>query len=328
MKKRTNNLKLLEDKISLQNPYAHEQDIDYTAVSENDLKELKKRIKFDSQASSSKSLESNIKTTNNPLEYKRPPKTSNSGNPYKSIGENAPLIKQAKTEIQFDGEISEIESKARDLQNQIWKNRHSIWKNNVPLDPVEMLDPAVAFETLGYDFDVYESLDDFANGSDLKVAGLIDQSRKKAYISNTYTQTEQRFTSAHELGHAVLHPNSIGLHRDRAIDGGPVNVSKSKTEKEADDFAKFYIMPRNLVIRRFEAIFGTQNFMLDENTAFALDPKNRENLLSRHLTIREISRILASTQYYNGRHVVSLSEQFKVSVEAMAIRLEELKLVS
>jgi hypothetical protein len=40
-----------------------------------------------------------------------------------------------------------------------------------------------------------------------------------------------------------------------------------------------------------------------------------------------LTRILSGAMYYNGMHFSSLAEQFSVSIEAMAIRLEELKLV-
>jgi hypothetical protein len=44
-------------------------------------------------------------------------------------------------------------------------------------------------------------------------------------------------------------------------------------------------------------------------------------------TLRDLARLLASATYYNGKAVYSLTEIFGVSVEAMAIRLEELDLV-
>jgi hypothetical protein len=45
------------------------------------------------------------------------------------------------------------------------------------------------------------------------------------------------------------------------------------------------------------------------------------------MTLRELSRKIASLTRFNGRSLVSLAETFKVSAVAMAIRLEELQLV-
>ena len=45
------------------------------------------------------------------------------------------------------------------------------------------------------------------------------------------------------------------------------------------------------------------------------------------MSLRDISRILAKTESFNGQYFRSLADQFYVSVEAMAIRLEELSLL-
>jgi len=44
-------------------------------------------------------------------------------------------------------------------------------------------------------------------------------------------------------------------------------------------------------------------------------------------SLRQLARILASARSYNGRHFPSLADQFHASVEALAIRLEELALI-
>jgi len=51
-------------------------------------------------------------------------------------------------------------------------------------------------------------------------------------------------------------------------------------------------------------------------------------LCKKSADMRQLSRMLASAEQFNGRHFVSLANQFKVSTGAMAIRLEELELVS
>ncbi len=240
------------------------------------------------------------------------------GNPYARINE-------VSTENRPS--VSRFEKLARDIQTTLWQCRNEFWPDGVPTDPVDLLDLSVAFRSIGYEYEIRESLDDCSKGAKFKIAGLIDQTNKKAFISNQFSPEIQRFTSAHELGHALMHKGS-GLHRDRALDGSPVKGKKDKIEIEADKFATFFLMPRNLVINRFKQAFGTDTFILDEATIFALDPSNELNLMVKKNDLRYISRILAKTQHYNDQHFDSLSEQFRVSVETMAIRLEELNLIN
>lgn len=224
---------------------------------------------------------------------------------------------------------SQIEQIARNIQGKIWKHRNKLWPNGVPPNPVDLLEPSVVFNCIGYEFDIYETLDSYANGEKFKIAGLIDIQGRKACISNQFSSEIQRFTSAHELGHALMHQDTglLGLHRDRGLDGSPIKGKKDKIEIEADKFAAFFLMPRNLVVRRFKQLFGTHVFTLSDATMFALDPGNKKNLMANERNLRYISRILAEADHYNGKHLVSLSKQFQVSVEAMAIRLEELELI-
>jgi Zn-dependent peptidase ImmA (M78 family) len=245
------------------------------------------------------------------------------GNPYACIGEKDSPVKH---NTQKDPPVSRIEQIARNIQIKLWRRRNELWPNGAPENPVDLLDPFVAFGSIGYEYNIYESLDDYSNGANFKIAGLIDQSNKKAYISNQFPSEVQRFTSAHELGHALMH-QEVGLHRDRALDGSSVKGRKDKTEIEADKFAAFFLMPRNLVINRFVRQFGTDVFVIDEATIFALDPGNQLNLFEKKNDLRFISRILANTGQFNNQHFISLSKQFRVSVEAMAIRLEELELI-
>lgn len=240
------------------------------------------------------------------------------GNPYARINEEGTEKHQS---------VSRFEKLARDIQTTLWQRRDELWPNGVPTDPVDLLEPSVAFRSIGYEYDIYESLDDFSNGEKFKIAGLIDQNNKRAFISNQFSPEIQRFTSAHELGHAVMHQGS-GLHRDRALDGSPIKGKKEKIETEADKFASFFLMPKNLVISRFKQVFGTNAITIDETTIFALDPANKLNLMAKKNDLRYISRILAKTEHFNNQHFNSLSKQFRVSVEAMAIRLEELKLIN
>jgi hypothetical protein len=86
-------------------------------------------------------------------------------------------------------------------------------------------------------------------------------------------------------------------------------------------------MSENLMRTRFRQHFLCDKFELNDTTAFALDPSGSMNLLLGKKSLRDISRILAKTESFNGQYFRPLADQFHVSVEAMAIRLEELSLL-
>lgn len=221
---------------------------------------------------------------------------------------------------------TEIEQKAQETHRLVWKNRERIWGAAIPVNPIDMLDPSFALELLGFDFGLEETLGFYLEkGQKIEVAGLIDKSTKQVRISRQFPQSIRMFTAAHELGHAVLHRGN-GLHRDRPLDG--VRRSRDAREFSADKFASYYLMPQKLVRDRFVSLFGTDNFILDEATVFALVQKGLPEFLHKHKNLRDLTRLLAGAEYYNGRRFVSLAKQFRVSEEAMAIRLEELELIA
>jgi Zn-dependent peptidase ImmA (M78 family) len=222
-----------------------------------------------------------------------------------------------------------IERKARDLQLNLWKHRHQLWPEDAPIDPVKLLEPSIAIQYIGYDFEQAEFLGDFGGtGSYSEIAGTIDQAVKRISISNRLPVNTHRFTAAHELGHAILHQGLV-MHRDRPVDGSRrSDVPREPKEIEADKFAVYFLMPERLVKERFHHIFGKScPFILTDDTAFALGSFNSANLIERCKSLRDLARVLAKAEYYNGRNIVSLATQFGVSVETMAIRIEELDLV-
>lgn len=220
--------------------------------------------------------------------------------------------------------VSAIEQMVTNLQREIWDRRVEL---GLPADarPVDVLEAKYAAHVLGYRYSSPSSLGWITRGRDpIVCAGLIDNTKRIIEVATDVEPRVARFTSAHEIGHAVLHPQLTGLHRDRPL-SGPLG-QRNRIEYEADKFAVFFLMPRKLVAEQFLLRFIAP-FKLDEQTSFALlrkpAPSARELLPTR----RHISRALASATQFNGRNIVSLIEYFGVSVDAMAIRLEELGLV-
>ena len=321
--------KLLSDRITesrllLQNPYAYLNDLggysalphhnEYTEASSNEI-------------------------TKDRLEMQNPYAHLNESGGFSALSNDsyiqANIFSDVSLETHFLREINaqkdsysqiEIEMRARKLQKSIWKYRKQIWPDAAPSNPIDMLDPIVALKLIGYNSDLDETLGQFYSDRKLiEVAGTIDKCSKQIHISRQFPQHIRRFTAAHELGHALLHETS-GLHRDRPLDGA--TISRNAVEFEADKFAAFFLMPRKLVQTTFNRFFLTDRFTLTEATAFALGLGTYESLIKKFKTLRQLSRVLASAEQYNGLQFISLANQFRVTTEAMAIRLEELELLA
>lgn len=219
---------------------------------------------------------------------------------------------------------AQIEEVAIELQRRIWRDRSDIWEGAAPSDPINILNPSLALQLLGFEYDEVETIGQYIHrGVKIEVAGTIDKMARQVQISCQFPGNIRNFTAAHELGHALLH-SAPGLHRDRPMDGA--SLSKEPREFEADKFATFFLMPAKLIKERFTQQFGTDHFVLTEDTNFAL---TRSTALDHARTrLRDLTRKLAGAERYNGQARIPLATQFRVSNEAMAIRLEELDLVS
>lgn len=222
-----------------------------------------------------------------------------------------------------------IERIVRQLHGNIWKKREDLWPNGVPADPVDMLDPSIALELFGYRFDMEEYLGEFRDSKGKsEVAGVLDRRSRKVKISRRLPRNTTRFTTAHELGHVILH-EEMTMHRDRPVEGAKNHrCTRDKVEIEADKFASLFLMPEKLVKARFRGVFGVDSFVLSEDAIFAFGQPDIRDSVEKCGSVRDLARCLAKAEQYNGRHVRSLADQFSVSIEAMAIRLEELGLVS
>lgn len=221
----------------------------------------------------------------------------------------------------------EIEERASAVRAIVWQQREKLWaETTIPTNPVDLLNPEVALRLLDYNFMLVETLGTFASDAGtVEVAGLLESQPGRVSVSRQMRPDIRIFTAAHELGHIVLHPTLKEAHRDRPLDG--TIISRSRIEREADQFASCYLMPAVLVRKRFAAIYGADEFSLTDETAFALFATGLTDARRRTKNLRSLSLLLAGTERFDGRSYISLANQFKVSVTAMAIRLEELDLV-
>lgn len=221
---------------------------------------------------------------------------------------------------------AEIEAKVREVHTLLWHERARLWADKVPEDPIALLDPMIALRALGYDAQYQPGLGRLrGSGGAVEVAGLIDTRAKRVLVGEQFSSSVRAFTAAHELGHAVLHSNIGVLHKDKPLEGG--TTADDPIETQASKFAARFLMPSKLLRARFLELFLADEFVLTEETAFALIGRSIEDLVRIAPSRRKVSRLLARAARYNGRAIAPLHSQFNVSYEAMAIRLEELSLV-
>ena len=222
-----------------------------------------------------------------------------------------------------DGEIERIVNR---LQNSLWSYRTKVWMDNAPEDPIDILHPEIVFEELlGYEFRQVNSLGQHLTTEGMsEVAGLLDKNRKLVMISTQFSHDTQNFTAVHELGHAIMHKGMV-LHRDRPIDGSRKH-QRTGQEREADKFAVYFLMPAKSVKNVFEQLFSIEKFLINQETAFALRQLDANAFRESCGDLRGLTRYLAACDFFN-RPFKSMSQRFRVSVETMAIRLEELELV-
>jgi Zn-dependent peptidase ImmA (M78 family) len=222
--------------------------------------------------------------------------------------------------------LLEIEARARSLQIEVYRRRGVLWNGSPPQSVVDILEPGVALHYLGYFVDSVAAIGELEiNGVRSEVAGMIDHDRLRVTISERFLNPEKRFTTAHELGHALLHPDRGTMHRDLPMERA--GVLRDWREVEANRFASAYLMPQKLVAERFSECFQLDKFSLSDATAYALCGTDATTVRQQYRSPRQLAQCLAGTGRFNFQHFQPLNEQFKVSRTAMAIRLEELGLV-
>lgn len=220
----------------------------------------------------------------------------------------------------------QIEEVARYIQRELWRRREELFGETN--DPIRVLSPAKVLELSGYRVRYrHGGLGRVEqDGATFEVAGVIDPVSKMVDISTLPSPTEQLYTLTHELGHVVLNSMGSMAHRDRPLSGA--RTTRDFHERAADKFAAYFLMPEKLLRRVFWDCYLTSCFVLTDETAFALRASSLDDVCAEFPTLRTLSCYLASAEHYNGRVFRSLASIFNVSPVAMAIRLEELGLVS
>jgi len=107
--------------------------------------------------------------------------------------------------------------------------------------PLETVATYLGFKTHGFAPDEGDTIT-------VKVSGLIDYGSKTIYVNTTESLARQRFTLAHEIGHAYLHRKTEGAVVDFRAEMDNPHEDK---EREANQFAAALLMPREQFIRQW-----------------------------------------------------------------------------
>lgn len=219
----------------------------------------------------------------------------------------------------------QLENEAIRLRWDIWNQRARLWPGRHP-HPLEVLNPQIAANVLGFDLHYLPSLSLPLSDTGRETAGVLDRPKKTVLVAECFGREVRTFTSAHELGHIVLHDEHV-MHRDLPI-SGLEQESTDPHEREANYFAGCYLMPPDFLGRVFKDMYGAAPFNFDYAAATFLCPQNVGSLLHAPHGSLTRYRALASARSYAGRPFGrSLAEMFQVSIATMAIRLRELQLV-
>jgi Zn-dependent peptidase ImmA (M78 family) len=112
--------------------------------------------------------------------------------------------------------------------------------------PLEALAKSIGYDTV------------FFNGADpeserLKdVSGAVDHEKKRIYINRAEPLVRQRFTLAHEIGHAYLHANDGDVIDFRRDMDGEVDAK----EVDANRFAADLLMPKLAFAKIYFVLYG------------------------------------------------------------------------
>lgn len=212
-----------------------------------------------------------------------------------------------------------VRAAANDFLMDLWNRRASYWAmppmNWIQFFPIDL---ERCVESLGLRLEEPEEIRDDAGPQSSvgahETAGVLDRNNHRIIIAQKFRPEYKRFTLAHELGHALLHPD-VRYHRDRPLTGGERanRVSRSPEEQEADLFGAELLMPACVVTEMFQDIYGRAIGMheIDEELVYWLKSGTGEpvSLQSLNAGGRErLALLIARNRCYRNRHFPSLCE--------------------
>jgi hypothetical protein len=234
---------------------------------------------------------------------------------------------------------TEIRAEARKLLVRLWDKRSELW--STPPNEMEFVRQApeiIIRDVLCLSLEKPEEIGRgtitgfSSSASQVEIAGYIDREVRKIAVAQKFQLEWRRFTTAHEIGHWILHPEIVS-HRDRPLMGGErANIKRPPKEREADLFGAELLMPSKLLRKMFNSSFGgpLDGSKPDEDLAFRLSASSGRSISACELAGREPmyrALLVAKAGTFITRSFVPMHQLFKVSPTAMAIQLLDLGLV-
>jgi Zn-dependent peptidase ImmA (M78 family) len=240
-----------------------------------------------------------------------------------------------------------IQEEARAIHRELWKHRETLFGAEIeqlgdifPLDcqlVAEKILQVAYFEPPKISDTEWEQK---YGKSGFEIAGLIDRNQNCIVVVSSLPQQVKRFTGGHEIGHWVLHPETIS-HREKPISGIEItHTFRTKIDQEADRFSAELLIPPKLLERLFVELFGKSIKLSEINDSFAFwyslaarkrRASSRQEQIRlqdlRKMSVREICEDFASFTTWSGRQFRSLAERLGVTPKAVAIQLETLGLI-
>lgn len=219
----------------------------------------------------------------------------------------------------------DIELIAREIQIDLYRAGR-LGKNSSSEQLIDIFDPAVALNRYGFSVETVDAIgySDVA-GRRCEVAATINLKSKRIEIAAGFPLPVQRFVLAHELGHFGLDHELEVMHRDLPLEKGALTYRP--LEADANKFASVFLIPEKLLLAQFISCFGTDRLKVNHESAWLIFGVSDDVAYPRYKHLRQITDFIARTGTFAGRQFKPLHQQFRVSPTAMAIRLEELRLV-
>lgn len=217
------------------------------------------------------------------------------------------------------------EAAARQLRREMWDRQCTLWPGEM-VTPMDFCDPWVAAQFL--EFQVQEGyVSSPGTKAGFQLGGFINRPAKVIGISDQQSERTKRFTLAHEVGHLVMHPG-LHEHREMPIHGlteprDPVDLK----ERQANQFAGHFLVPKKLLARAFQTAFGVDNLTLTDDVAWELHRADFKSLMSSPNHSLAFERVVATALRFRGHQFGALTDLFQVSPMTLAIRLRETGLV-
>jgi Zn-dependent peptidase ImmA (M78 family) len=86
------------------------------------------------------------------------------------------------------------------------------------------------------------------DGETSRISGLINYDGREIYVNIAESLARQRFTLAHEIGHAYLHKKTEGAIVDFRAE---IDNPSSEKEREANQFSAALLMPKEEFVRQW-----------------------------------------------------------------------------